>query len=594
MEQLAASLVGNVRRESVDGRAYLVAPVSMIVPGVLNGSKGALMYPVDEVQKNPGVWNNVPITNGHPYGTNNEAISARDPKTLERFQIGAVYNDRFENGKRVADGWFDEALTRKKAPEVYAALNAGTPMEVSTGLFTDDEPAQNGANYGGTPYQFIAKNYRPDHLAVLPNQRGACSNQDGCGLNVNAAPNQPKSQNTGKFKAMNAGTGKGETHQSAQDGWHGGPRPQECGCPPGVACNCNVKANAFCSTGEGGGQDNSCSSKDGGDRQAAKEYGEALGKAYDQMKDLESKFPVGAKFKNLQGRTVKVHSVTPFTVRVWDQGRIEEVHRTKLFDMKGSRVVKNQSKHKRGPKMNREQGVQWLVTNCECHKGKERVLANADNYSDDEISALVENEQRAQTNQLVVNKFIEAVPGVQSVTLNEIPAFVKGKMKADGSEEDGEAPETDEEEMTEEEKPVGNAKKPMTAEQYIAAMPESLRPVWNEMVANSESQRAELVAEVTKIVKNERDPQRRAIVENKLKGKLTNGELKELIALIKPTTNSTRREPAPAPSPAPSYFGMQGGPAAQANNAALPADELVLDIPTINFADMASPSYKKR
>lgn len=245
--------------------------------------------------------------------------------------------------------------------------------------------------------------------------------------------------------------------------------------------------------------------------------------------------------------------------------------------------------------MNREQGVQWLTTNCDCHKGKERVLANADNYSDDEISAMVENERRAQTNQLVVNKFVEAVPGVQNVTLNEIPEFVKGKMKADGSEEDGEAPETDEEEMTEEEMPVGNAKKSVTAEQYLARMPESLRPVWNEMVANHDDRRNELVAELSKIVKNERDPARKAIVENKLKGKITNAELKELIALVRPTENKGRVAPAHAPAPTPSYFGMQGGPAsAPTGNAQTPAADLLLEIPTINFAELASSTYQKK
>lgn len=493
MERVTSELAANVRRENIAGRSYLVAPVSMIVPGVLNGSKGSLMYPADEVQKNPGVWNNVPITYGHPYGRNNEAVSARDPSVLDRFQLGAVFNDRFENGKRVAEGWFDEQLTKTKAPEVYAALNAGTPMEVSTGLFTDDEPAQSGATFNGQTYQFVARNYRPDHLAVLSNQRGACSNQDGCGLNVNAAPNQPKSQNTGKFKAMNAGTGRGETHQSAQDGWHGGPM-KTCDCPEGVACNCNLKSN---------------------------------------------------------------------------------------------------SRHKRGPTMNREQGVQWLVTNCECHKGKERVLANADNYSDADIAALVENEQRAQTNQLVVNKLVEAVPGVQSVKVNEIPAFIKEKMKGGEDEEES----ADEETVDEEEKevPVGN-KKQMTANEYLAQMPDSLRPVWDDMVENANDRRNELLGELTKIVKNERDPQRRAIVENKLKGKMTNGQLKELIALIRPTANAGRVAPAPAPAPAPHYWGSQGGSPTVpvANESGFSPEDLALPRPTMDWSELASPALNKR
>ena len=53
-------------------------------------------------------------------------------------------------------------------------------MEVSTGLFTENVQA-NGV-FGGKAYHAIATNYRPDHLAILPDQIGACSIEDGAGL----------------------------------------------------------------------------------------------------------------------------------------------------------------------------------------------------------------------------------------------------------------------------------------------------------------------------------------------------------------------------------------------------------------------------
>ena len=157
----------------------------MIVPGVLNGSQGALYYPVDEVKKNPGIWNGVPVTVGHPYDLTGNNVSARDPKIEKQFRIGTVYNDRFENGKRKAEVWLDEDLTKNKSPEIYKSASAGVPIERSTGLFTDNEQVENGKAPDGRPYDYVARNYRPDHLAILPNQTGACSLKDGCGLNVN-------------------------------------------------------------------------------------------------------------------------------------------------------------------------------------------------------------------------------------------------------------------------------------------------------------------------------------------------------------------------------------------------------------------------
>lgn len=173
------------RRVVKDGRAFLVAPLSMIVPGVLEGSKGKLYYPPSEVERNPGVWNGVPLTVGHPTDWYGNPVPARGSVVLKRFRIGHVANDRYDGRRRVADGWFDEAMTRDKAPDVYTALLAGHEMELSTGLFTDDEDAP-GVAPDGRVYDAVARNYRPDHLAILPNQTGACSIQQGCGLNVNA------------------------------------------------------------------------------------------------------------------------------------------------------------------------------------------------------------------------------------------------------------------------------------------------------------------------------------------------------------------------------------------------------------------------
>ena len=47
----------------------------------------------------------------------------------------------------------------------------------------EKEPSK--GNYMGKSYTYIAKNYRPDHLAVLPDNSGACSISDGCGVLVN-------------------------------------------------------------------------------------------------------------------------------------------------------------------------------------------------------------------------------------------------------------------------------------------------------------------------------------------------------------------------------------------------------------------------
>ena len=184
MEQVTINLVGKTRTERLKGREYLVAPLSLLVPGVLNGSAGALYYPPEEVSKDPSSWNHVPIVVYHPK-LNGHNVSARDPHVLNSQGIGLVMRAKTDNGRLVAEGWFDVESTRNVDNRILTALQAGKPIELSTGLFTENEPAEEGAVHNGKPYQFIARNYRPDHLAILPDEQGACSVADGCGVLVN-------------------------------------------------------------------------------------------------------------------------------------------------------------------------------------------------------------------------------------------------------------------------------------------------------------------------------------------------------------------------------------------------------------------------
>lgn len=178
MEALNAKTIGVAKKRTLHGREYLVAPMTLIVPGVLNGSQGALYYPPEEVSKHPEIWNHKPITLNHP------PKGANDPDILNQTQLGFLLNARFEGGKLVADGWFDVFRVAQVDKRILANLSDGKPIELSTGLAVDMDPVQNG-DFQGKPYSAIARNYRPDHLAILPDAVGACSLKDGCGVLVN-------------------------------------------------------------------------------------------------------------------------------------------------------------------------------------------------------------------------------------------------------------------------------------------------------------------------------------------------------------------------------------------------------------------------
>jgi hypothetical protein len=164
----------HTRFEKLLGRRYLVAPVVLLTPGVHNGSNGPLYYPPDELAKTPEAWNMRPVVVYHPANG-----TATTPEELATRMVGILMNAKWD-GKLRAEVWLDTDRLEDLAPEVGRALLHDEMVEVSTGLFTDNEYAP--GEWGGERYEFVARNHVPDHLALLPEGVGACSVADGCGL----------------------------------------------------------------------------------------------------------------------------------------------------------------------------------------------------------------------------------------------------------------------------------------------------------------------------------------------------------------------------------------------------------------------------
>lgn len=181
LERITFNLRGgkaNIRRETLNGRDYIVAPMVMMTEGVHAGSNGALYYPAKELASAVPAWNHKPIVVYHPV-QNGRNVSAADPIVLDQQAIGLVLNTAWDEKQR-AEAWIDTEAAKRVDGRVLEALENGKMVEVSTGLFTDNvyEPGE----FGGKEYEYVACNHRPDHLAILPDKKGACSIEDGAGL----------------------------------------------------------------------------------------------------------------------------------------------------------------------------------------------------------------------------------------------------------------------------------------------------------------------------------------------------------------------------------------------------------------------------
>lgn len=190
MEVLVANLsLSKVQKRSLAGKTYLVAPVSMIVEGVFAGNQGPLFYDGNEISKSVASWNHKPLTVGHPQ-MGGQYVSGCLPETIDKYSVGMVLNSKWNKTRKKlqAEAWFEEARLDvvPGGNRIKEALTKQEPMEVSTGLFVDNELAS--GNYEGREYRGRARNFRPDHLAMIASGVGACSIKDGAGLLVNKDP----------------------------------------------------------------------------------------------------------------------------------------------------------------------------------------------------------------------------------------------------------------------------------------------------------------------------------------------------------------------------------------------------------------------
>ena len=187
VNRLRHLMASEIREETLDGKEYLVVPTSMIVEGVHNN----LMYPASELAKFPDAWNGCPVVivpEGHPKDEFGNPVTANSPEEFELHRVGYLFNSEWEDpkGRVLSETWLEVAKMNEVdgGETVLKMLRDGENIEVSTGLFTDEIPEE--GEWNGEEYEAILVNYRPDHLALLPFDKGACSWEDGAGmLNVN-------------------------------------------------------------------------------------------------------------------------------------------------------------------------------------------------------------------------------------------------------------------------------------------------------------------------------------------------------------------------------------------------------------------------
>jgi hypothetical protein len=164
------------------GKQYLIAPVTMMIEGVHHGSHGPVLHLIDELGKYPESWNGIPVVVDHPQ-MDGVSVSANYPDIIDERKTGRIYNTFIDGNRLKSQIWIDSDKLEELSAELLEQLKKGELIEVSVGVFNDEEIV--AGDWNGEHYEAIARNHRPDHLALLPGSVGACSIMDGCGIRVN-------------------------------------------------------------------------------------------------------------------------------------------------------------------------------------------------------------------------------------------------------------------------------------------------------------------------------------------------------------------------------------------------------------------------
>ena len=177
--------MASIRKERRNGRDKIVVPSATLPDGiVMNG----ISYPAEEIEKGFMSLNNTYAPLGHPT-VNGMFVSASDPEGINIGWIGAHNeNVRRENGRVLLDKVIDVARANESVGgrSVLEAIEKGTPIHTSTGLFCDLEASV------GTDHGFIARNMDFDHDAILLGEDGAATPEQGVGMMVNAKGEESK------------------------------------------------------------------------------------------------------------------------------------------------------------------------------------------------------------------------------------------------------------------------------------------------------------------------------------------------------------------------------------------------------------------
>lgn len=180
----------NVSTTTINGQEHYVirGAVPIVDDIVMNGG----LYPAEEINNSYLTMERKLMPLGHPM-VNGKYVSANDPQAVNDYYAGAwAQNVSKASDKVVMDVYVNKAVAEAK-PDGKRLIqrlddmitgNNAEPIHVSTGLLLNKE--QKAGESKGKKHSWVAHNMQFDHIAILLDEPGAGTPEEGVGMFVNA------------------------------------------------------------------------------------------------------------------------------------------------------------------------------------------------------------------------------------------------------------------------------------------------------------------------------------------------------------------------------------------------------------------------
>lgn len=198
----------NISTTTINGQEHYVirGAVPIVDDIVMNGG----LYPAEEINNSYQTMEGKLMPLPHPM-VDGKYVSANDPRAINAYHVGAWAQNVSKSGDQVVmDVYINKAVAETK-PDGKRLINrldemiSGTntdPIHLSTGLLTNKEK-KSGASKE-KKYTWIARNMQFDHIAILLDEPGAGTPEEGVGMFVNADGQEGEVETASLIDAANS------------------------------------------------------------------------------------------------------------------------------------------------------------------------------------------------------------------------------------------------------------------------------------------------------------------------------------------------------------------------------------------------------